>query len=83
MGATLSRLDMNLETAMTAHHKPSETGTTRMIQIARRQRLEDALFHRVTQAFSLLVLLALTGIIVSLFANAWPTFQKFGVGFVW
>ena len=68
---------------MTADHKPSDTGSARMIQIARRQRLEDALFHRVTQAFSLLVLLALMGIIISLFVNAWPTFQKFGVGFVW
>jgi phosphate transport system permease protein len=40
-------------------------------------------FHRITQGFSLLVLVALLGIIVSLFINAWPTFQKFGVGFVW
>jgi phosphate transport system permease protein len=40
-------------------------------------------FHRITQGFSLLVLVALLGIIVSLFINAWPTFQKFGVGFIW
>jgi phosphate transport system permease protein len=51
--------------------------------IAKRQRLQDALFHRVTQAFSLLVLIALAGIIVSLFVNAWPAFHKFGVNFVW
>jgi phosphate transport system permease protein len=33
--------------------------------------------------FSLLVLAALLGIIVSLFINAWPAFQKFGLNFVW
>jgi len=31
----------------------------------------------------LLVLLALLGIIISLFINAWPTFQKFGLQFIW
>jgi len=67
---------MNLNTTMSAQHAPAETGSPRMIQIAQRQRLQDALFHRVTQAFSLLVLLALLGIIVSLLVNAWPTFHK-------
>lgn len=74
---------MNLDTTMSAPQAPAHTGGSRMLQIARRQRLEDALFHRVTQAFSLLVLLALMGIIVSLLVNAWPTFQKFGLRFVW
>ncbi len=74
---------MNLNTTMSAQHAPAETGSPRMIQIAQRQRLQDALFHRVTQAFSLLVLLALLGIIVSLLVNAWPTFHKFGVRFIW
>ncbi|WP_439587358.1 phosphate ABC transporter permease subunit PstC [Hydrogenophaga sp.] len=54
-----------------------------MASIARRQRFEDVVFHRLTQAFSLLVLVALLGIIVSLFVNAWPSFQKFGLGFIW
>ncbi|MBP8022924.1 MAG: phosphate ABC transporter permease subunit PstC [Azonexus sp.] len=54
-----------------------------MIAVARRQRLQDALFHRLTQFFSLLVLIALMGIIVSLFINAWPTFAKFGARFLW
>ncbi|MDM7942633.1 MAG: phosphate ABC transporter permease subunit PstC [Hydrogenophaga sp.] len=54
-----------------------------MASIARRQRFQDVLFHRVTQSFSLLVLIALMGIIVSLFINAWPTFQKFGFNFIW
>lgn len=54
-----------------------------MLAVARRQRWQDMAFHRLTQAFSLLVLLALGGIIVSLFINAWPTFQKFGLRFLW
>jgi phosphate transport system permease protein len=74
---------MNLDITMSAPPAPAQTGSPRMLQIAKRQRLEDALFHRVTQTFSLLVLLALLGIIVSLLVNAWPTFQKFGLRFVW
>ena len=54
-----------------------------MQAVARRQRMQDWVFHRLTQVFSLLVLLALAGIIVSLFINAWPTFAKFGVRFLW
>ncbi len=54
-----------------------------MVMIAKQQRLQDFFFHRVTQGFSLLVLLALLGIIISLFINAWPTFQKFGLQFIW
>ena len=58
--------------------KPSplpQTGSSgaRRSAVARRQRLLDVLFHRITQAFSLLVLAALVGIMVSLFINAWPT----------
>lgn len=55
----------------------------RVAAVARRQRWQDFLFHKVTMLFSLLVLAALLGIIVSLFANAWPAFQKFGLNFVW
>ena len=54
-----------------------------MVTIAKKQRLQDSFFHRVTQGFSLLVLVALLGIIISLFINAWPTFQKFGLQFIW
>lgn len=54
-----------------------------MALIARRQRIQDGVFHRVTQGFSLLVLAALVGIIVSLFMNALPAFQKFGLQFIW
>ncbi|MFZ4383031.1 MAG: phosphate ABC transporter permease subunit PstC [Sandarakinorhabdus sp.] len=54
-----------------------------MAAVASRQRWQDFLFHKVTMLFSLLVLAALMGIIVSLFINAWPAFQKFGLNFVW
>ena len=61
----------------------TESSQTNMVGIAKRQRFQDIVFHRLTQTFSLLVLLALTGIIVSLFINAWPAFQKFGLQFIW
>ena len=57
---------------------PSSAQAAHFLKTAERQRTQDWLFHRLTQAFSLLVLLALAGIIVSLFMNAWPTFAKFG-----
>jgi len=57
--------------------------SAKMVAVARKQRLQDAIFHRLTQFFSLLVLGALVGIIVSLFVNAWPTFAKFGAHFLW
>jgi phosphate transport system permease protein len=54
-----------------------------MVAVARKQRLQDVIFHRLTQTFSLLVLVVLVGILVSLFVNAWPTFAKFGAHFLW
>jgi phosphate transport system permease protein len=54
-----------------------------LLAIAKRQRLQDVVFQRLTQVFALLVLVALLGIMVSLFNNAWPTFQKFGLPFLW
>lgn len=68
---------------MGSKSEATKTGNASMVSIARRQRIEDIVFHRVTQGFSLLVLVALMGIIISLFINAWPAFQKFGLGFVW
>ena len=56
---------------------------SRRHRIASRQRVLDIVFHRLTQAFSLVVLLAMVGIIVSLVINAWPTFRKFGIDFIW
>jgi phosphate transport system permease protein len=61
----------------------AELPSASMVSVAKKQRLQDALFHRLTQSFSLLVLIALVGIIVSLFINAWPTFAKFGAHFLW
>lgn len=54
-----------------------------MIKIANKQRIQDFFFHRITQGFSLLVLVALLGIIISLFVNAWPIFHKAGLQFIW
>ena len=68
---------------MGSKSEAAAAGNSSMVSIAKRQRIEDIVFHRVTQGFSLLVLVALMGIIISLFINAWPAFQKFGLGFVW
>jgi phosphate transport system permease protein len=72
---------MGLE--MQTSQEQSERSGEHMLALVKRQRLQDGIFHRLTQLFSLLVLVALAGIIVSLFINAWPTFQKFGVRFLW
>ena len=78
---------MNIESVMQPQNQLSDTAaqaiSADMVAIAKKQRFQDAVFHRVTQAFSLLVLAALLGIILSLFVNAWPTFQKFGFQFLW
>jgi phosphate transport system permease protein len=60
----------------------AELPSPKMEAVAKRQRLQDVLFHRLTQSFSLLVLIALVGIMVSLLYNAWPTFAKFGAHFL-
>lgn len=74
---------MSVETIMSVPQASVQTDNPNMAVIARKQRLQDAVFHRLTQSFSLVVLLALLGIIVSLFVNALPTFQKFGFEFIW
>lgn len=74
---------MSVVTTMTVRHASVQLNNPNMAAIAKKQRFQDALFHRVTQGFSLLVLAALVGIIVSLLVNAWPSFQKFGVQFLW
>jgi phosphate transport system permease protein len=55
--------------------------TTQALKIARIQRVQDFLFHRITQFFACSVLIALLGIIVSLIINAWPALHTFGLGF--
>lgn len=79
---------MSMEASMNSSSVQNESVKTEssqmdMVVIAKRQRFQDIVFHRLTQTFSLLVLLALTGIIASLFINAWPAFQKFGINFIW
>ena len=54
-----------------------------MLSVVKKQRYQDWFFHKTTLVFSMVVLLALLGIIISLFINAWPAFQKFGLNFVW
>lgn len=54
-----------------------------MLAVVKRQRWQDFFFHKITMSFSLLVLLALAGIIISLLINAWPAFAKFGLPFIW
>ncbi len=48
----------------------------------RKQRLQDFLFHKLTLAFALSVLLVLAGIIVSLIIGAWPALKEFGPAFI-
>lgn len=55
----------------------------RLLAIARNQRFQDFLFHKVTLLFALTVLFALAGILVSLVVSSWPTLQKFGLPFLW
>ena len=77
---------MTATATMNSTHSSSssnELPSASMVAVARRQHLQDVVFHRLTQFFSLLVLAALVGIIASLFINAWPTFAKFGAHFLW
>jgi len=67
---------------MTSPLQPQELVAGERQVIAKRQRAQDVMFHRVTQALSLLVLAALLGIIISLLINAAPTFKKFGFEFL-
>ncbi len=55
----------------------------RRLEVVRKQRAQDFFFHKITLGFSLIVLVALLGILISLFVAAWPAFKKFGVEFLW
>jgi phosphate transport system permease protein len=64
----------------------SKTDTAPLVDQAllatmRAQRLQDFLFHKLTLAFALSVLLVLVGIIVSLIIGAWPALSHFGPAF--
>ena len=54
-----------------------------MVAIARRQQTQDFWFHKLTMLFSLVVLVSLIGLIASLLLQSLPTFQKFGLPFIW
>lgn len=54
-----------------------------MLARVRRFAWQDRLFALVTLSFAVLVLLALAGIVGSLVYEAIPTFQEFGVQFLW
>ena len=53
-----------------------------LLATMRRQRIQDFFFHKITMAFSLIVLFVLLGIIVSLAIGAWPVFHAFGPSFL-
>ncbi len=55
--------------------------TPQALRVAKLQRVQDLLFHAITQFFAVSVLIALLGIIISLFINAWPALHAFGPSF--
>jgi phosphate transport system permease protein len=69
--------------SMDSVDKTGQVPDANMLSVVKRQRVEDFIFHKLTLGFSLLVLFALMGIIISLLINAWPSLSKFGVQFVW
>lgn len=82
MNTTTTSADSSMPRPSSSSGVSDQRSDAAMRQVADRARLQDLFFHRLTQLFSLLVLVALVGIIVSLFYNAWPTFQKFGFAFI-
>jgi phosphate transport system permease protein len=64
---------------------PADNGmlNQNLLAVIRKQHWQDFFFHKITMLFSLVVLFALIGILVSLFINAWPAFHKFGLPFIW
>jgi phosphate transport system permease protein len=68
----------------TPEHKTAEqqAAARAMGSTMRKQRLQDFLFHKLTLAFALSVLLVLAGIIVSLVIGAWPALKEFGPAFI-
>jgi len=82
MNTTTTRTDSSMPRPSISSGASDQRSDAAMRQVADRARVQDVVFHRLTQLFSLLVLIALVGIIASLFYNAWPTFQKFGFAFI-
>jgi phosphate transport system permease protein len=70
--------------AVNSEVSPATSSSVRYAALAARVRrfaAQDRLFLVVTFFFAALVLVALAGILVALFIEAWPTFREFGLGF--
>lgn len=61
--------------------RSSDMLTPQAVKVLRIQKIQDFFFHKSTLFFALSVLIALIGIIISLFVNAWPALSEFGIGF--
>lgn len=61
---------LTMDASVTVSNVPNQN----MLAFVEKQRMQDFFFHKITLTFSLLVLFALMGIIVSLIINAWPAF---------
>jgi phosphate transport system permease protein len=72
--ADITLSDTGGKSASLQHQRLSAVGAFRMT---------DRLFHNITFAAALFVLVLLGAIIVSLFVGAWPAIVKFGVGFLY
>lgn len=62
--------------------REAEVAHKALVSTMRKQRIQDFLFHKITLAFALSVLLVLVGIIISLILGAWPAFKEFGPAFI-
>jgi len=58
----------NVDSLMTSHRQ----------SVLRWQRWQDFFFEKTTMVFALSTLVALTGIIISLFISSWPVLATFG-----
>ena len=61
--------------------RSSDMLTPQAEKVLKIQKIQDFFFHKSTLFFALSVLVALIGIIISLFVNAWPALSEFGIGF--
>ncbi|WP_353427094.1 phosphate ABC transporter permease subunit PstC [Polynucleobacter sp. MWH-UH19D] len=66
---------------MTENAQSHSAPSRQALRIAKVQRVQDFLFHGITQFFACSVLITLLGIIISLVINAWPALHTFGLGF--
>jgi phosphate transport system permease protein len=76
MTAEITSPPITLEPAM------SDVSHAAMLSTMRKQRIQDFIFHKLTMAFALSVLLVLVGIIVSLVLGSIPAFAEFGPAFI-